>query len=71
MLMQPIFRERFKEYFELISCLVVKQNNKLLMKIHESRPTRTKSLPETNVVNFNHGQGCGSHSNNPNFIKTT
>ncbi|KAK8310136.1 hypothetical protein V6Z12_D02G167300 [Gossypium hirsutum] len=41
----------FKKYSELISCLLVaKQNNKLLMKNHESRPIGSTLFPETNKV---------------------
>ena len=40
-LLQQQYREcRFTKYLELISCLLVdKQNNELLMKNHQSRPT--------------------------------
>ena len=52
-LLQQQYRERrFTKYFELISCfLVAKQNNELLMRNHQSRPTRSKPFPET------HGRG--------------
>ncbi|KAI3443797.1 hypothetical protein Pfo_000462 [Paulownia fortunei] len=50
----------FKKYFELISCLlVVEQNNELLMKNHQSRPTGSKSFPEVNAAiinNFGHSR---------------
>ncbi|KAJ9557575.1 hypothetical protein OSB04_012189 [Centaurea solstitialis] len=41
MLLQQQYRERgFKKYCDLISCLLVaEQNNQLLMKNHETRPT--------------------------------
>ena len=86
MLLQQQYREKgFKQYFELISCLlVVEQNNELLMKNHESRLTEIIPFPEMNVVNFNNrgrrhdrGRGrnnyyfCGGRSNHPNFKRTT
>ncbi|KAK8322277.1 hypothetical protein V6Z12_A12G156300 [Gossypium hirsutum] len=38
------------KYFELISCLLVaEQNNELLMKNHELRPTGSAPFPEANV----------------------
>ncbi|KAK9677430.1 hypothetical protein RND81_11G142800 [Saponaria officinalis] len=47
----------FKKYSELISCLLVaEQNNELLMKNHESRPTGSTPLPEANV-SFNYKRG--------------
>ena len=62
MLLQQQYREKgFKQYSELISCLLVaEQNNELLMKNHESRPTGTTPFPEVNAVNFNNrGRGRG------------
>ncbi|KAI3462508.1 hypothetical protein Pfo_019171 [Paulownia fortunei] len=54
----------FKKYFELISCiLVVEQNNELLMKNHQSRPTGSMIFPEVNaaiVNNFGHSRYRGS-----------
>ncbi|XP_021764611.1 uncharacterized protein LOC110729201 [Chenopodium quinoa] len=49
------YREKgFKKYSELISCLLVaEQNNKLLMKNHESRPTGSTPFPEANVTTHN------------------
>ncbi|XP_022144017.1 uncharacterized protein LOC111013806 [Momordica charantia] len=61
-LLQQQYREKgFKKYSELISCLLVaKQNNELLMKNHESRPTGATPFPEANAVNFNNrGRGRG------------
>ncbi|GKC02942.1 hypothetical protein Tco_0994552 [Tanacetum coccineum] len=59
LLLQQQYRERgFKKYCDLISCLLVaKQNNELLMKNHESRPTRSAPLFEANMVA--HNQNCG------------
>ncbi|XP_057811705.1 uncharacterized protein LOC131025944 [Salvia miltiorrhiza] len=53
-------RERgFKKYSELISCLLVaEQNNELLLKNHELRPTGSAALPEVNAT-FNHDNGRG------------
>ncbi|XP_068309784.1 uncharacterized protein [Pyrus communis] len=69
--MQQQYRERgFTEYSQLISVLLVaEQNNELLMKNHQSRPTGSASFPEVNVVSLevnttssrgnNYKQGCG------------
>ncbi|KAK9750532.1 hypothetical protein RND81_02G203300 [Saponaria officinalis] len=47
-------KARFKKYSELISCLLVaEQNNELLMKNHESRPTGSTPFPEANVAFYN------------------
>ncbi|KAI3448559.1 hypothetical protein Pfo_005224 [Paulownia fortunei] len=55
MLLQQQYRERgFKKYSELISCLLVAgQNNKLLMKNHQSRPTGSKSFSKVNAAIIN------------------
>lgn len=63
LLLQQQYREKgFKKYAELISCLLVaEQNNELLLKNHESRPTGSNPFPEVNVV-FNksvYGRGRG------------
>ncbi|XP_070671525.1 uncharacterized protein [Malus domestica] len=49
-LMQQQYRARgYTEYNQLISVLlVVEQNNKLIMKNHNSRPTRSAPFPEVN-----------------------
>ena len=51
-LQQQQYQEnRFTKYYELISCLlVVEQNNELLMRNHQSRPTRFESFPEVNAI---------------------
>ncbi|XP_073120750.1 uncharacterized protein [Henckelia pumila] len=51
-LMQQQYREKgFKKYSELISFfLVAEQNNELLMKNHEIRPTGANPFPEVNVA---------------------
>ena len=53
-LLQQQYRERrFTKYSELISCLLVaEQNNKLLMKNHQSCPTGSEPFPEVNVILF-------------------
>ncbi|XP_021770592.1 uncharacterized protein LOC110734755 [Chenopodium quinoa] len=50
--LQTQYREKgFTKYSELISCLlVVEQNNEILMKNHESRPTGSTSFPEANAT---------------------
>ena len=41
------------KYSELISCLLVAEyNNKLLLKIHQSRPTSSTPFPEVNGTSF-------------------
>jgi hypothetical protein len=52
--MQQQYRERgFKKYLELISCLLVaEQNNELLMKNHQSRPTGSSPFPKANATSF-------------------
>ena len=61
-LLEQQYRERrFTEYSQLISCLLVaEQNNELLMKNHQSRPTRSEAFPEVNAISSqNHGRGRG------------
>ena len=55
MLLQQQYREKgFKKYSELISCLLVaEQNNELLMKNHEARPTGSTPFPAVNAVTYN------------------
>ncbi|KAK4597752.1 hypothetical protein RGQ29_015316, partial [Quercus rubra] len=49
---------KFKKYSELISCLlVVEQNNELLLRNHQSRPTGSTPFPEVNGVSFESGPG--------------
>jgi hypothetical protein len=58
-LLQQQYRERgFKKYSDLISCLLVaEQNNELLMKNHNSRPVGSQPISEVNSThsggNFN------------------
>lgn len=53
----------YVKYSDLISCLLVaEQNNELLMRNHESRPTGSMPLPKANRVSFHsqgRGRGCG------------
>ena len=70
---------RFKKYYELISCLLVaEQNNELLMKNHQFCPTGTEPFFEVNAISsqtngrgwgYSHGRGRnsryhGTHGNN-------
>ena len=70
MLMQQQYREcNFKKYSELISCLLVaEQNNELLLKNHQSRPTGFAPFPKVNKTSFNNrgnnGQRRGRGKNN-------
>ena len=64
MLLQQQYREkRFKKYSELISCLLVaEQNNELLLKNHEARPTGYAPFPEANAAIYDRqtrGRGRG------------
>ena len=66
-LLQQQYQERkFKKYYELSCLLVAEQNNELLMKNHQSRPTGTEPFPEVNVISSqtkgrgrSHGWGRG------------
>ncbi|GKE86090.1 putative reverse transcriptase domain-containing protein [Tanacetum coccineum] len=64
LLLQQQYRERgFRKYCDLISCLLVaEQNNELLMKNHESRPTGSAPLSEANVATYNQSGGRGRGS---------
>ena len=66
LLLQQQYREKdFKKYSQLISCLLVaEQNNELLMKNYEARPTGYAPFPEVNVTVYQphnqiQGQGRG------------
>ncbi|KAK9740554.1 hypothetical protein RND81_03G044100 [Saponaria officinalis] len=54
LLLSQQYRQRgFKKYSELISCLLVaEQNNKILLKNHQSRTTGTEPLLEVNVTKY-------------------
>ncbi|KAK9677329.1 hypothetical protein RND81_11G136700 [Saponaria officinalis] len=64
--LQTQYREKgFTKYSELISCLLVaEQNNELLMKKHESRPTGSTPLPEANVTSYNEKGNYRDHASN-------
>ncbi|XP_040372895.1 uncharacterized protein LOC121052268 [Rosa chinensis] len=64
MVLQQQYRERgFTKYSDLISCLLVaEQNNELLMKNHQSRPTGSHPFLEANVI-FTSGHGRGGRHN--------
>ena len=63
LLQQKYWERRFTRYSELISCLLVaEQNNELLLKNHQSCPTRSMSLLEVNATSIQtlrHGQWRG------------
>lgn len=52
LVLQQQYRERgFKTYSELISCLLVaEENNQLLLNNHQARPTGSKPLPENPIA---------------------
>ncbi|XP_051133309.1 uncharacterized protein LOC127252968 [Andrographis paniculata] len=69
--LQQQYRERgFNKYCDLITCLLVaEQNNELLLKNHESRPTGASPFPEVNAIQclnnmprFYRGRGRGQGS---------
>lgn len=68
-LLQQQYRERkFTEYSELISCLLIaEQNNELLLRNHEARPVGSAAVPEAHAATHfrrgnNHGNK-GKHGN--------
>ena len=84
LLQQQYLERRFTKYFELISCLlVVEQNNELLMRNYQSRPTGSEPFPKVNAISSQtrgrgrgHGRGRnpryhGSYSNNSQKRKTS
>ncbi|XP_058783471.1 uncharacterized protein LOC131658159 [Vicia villosa] len=49
---------KYIEYSDLVAALLVaEQNNELLIKNHQARPTGTMPYPETNATAFNRGRG--------------
>ncbi|XP_045797770.1 uncharacterized protein LOC123891953 [Trifolium pratense] len=60
-LLQQQYREKgFTKYSQLISCLLLaEQNNQLLMKNHEARPTGAAPFPEVNVASHQYDRGRG------------
>ncbi|XP_070057696.1 uncharacterized protein [Nicotiana tomentosiformis] len=63
MLLQQQYREMgFKKYSKLISHLfIAEQNNGLLIKNHESRPTGSCPFPEVNEMNFHQAKRRRGH----------
>ncbi|XP_017970428.1 PREDICTED: uncharacterized protein LOC108660679 [Theobroma cacao] len=67
---QQYHENGFKKYSELISCLLMaEENDELLMKNLESRSTGYAPFPEVNATSFrnfdrgrNHGRGKGGHN---------
>ena len=55
LVLQQQYRERgFKKYSELVSCLLIgEQNNELLMKNHQARPVGSSPIPEANAMTLN------------------
>ena len=60
-LLQQQYREyRFTKYYQLIACLLVaQQNNEMLLKNHQSRPTGFIPLPEANATIHVNKRGRG------------
>ncbi|GKE27698.1 putative transcription factor interactor and regulator CCHC(Zn) family protein, partial [Tanacetum coccineum] len=61
-LLQLQYRAKgFTKYCDLISCLLVaEQNDELLMKTHETRPTGVAPLLKANMATYNdYSGGCG------------
>ncbi|KAK9724991.1 hypothetical protein RND81_05G113700 [Saponaria officinalis] len=56
LLLSQQYRQRgIKKYSELTSCLLVaEQNNEILLKNHQSRPTGYDSFPEANAIKYDH-----------------
>ena len=74
-LLQQQYRDKgLTKYSELITYLLMaEQNNELLMRNHEARPTGSAPFSEVNVTSFNNfghgrghsrGHGCGRGHNN-------
>ena len=63
MLLQQQYREKgFKKYSELITgLLVAEQNNELLIKNHEACPTGVAPFPEVNAAQHNHFRQARGH----------
>ncbi|KAD7477871.1 hypothetical protein E3N88_01007 [Mikania micrantha] len=61
MILSQQYRERqFTKYSELISCLLVaEQNNKLLLQNHQSRPVGSRPFPKANVASYHSSRGRG------------
>ncbi|XP_074323234.1 uncharacterized protein LOC141660171 [Apium graveolens] len=70
-LLQQQYRVKgFTKYSDLISCLLVaEQNNKLLMKNHESRPPGSSPFPEFNATTYSFGRGRGRGRGRGNQVR--
>ena len=77
MFLQQQYQEcRFTKYYKLISCLLVaEQNNELLIRNHQSRPTGSKPFLKVNAISSQtcgrgrgqgRGRGCG-HGRNARY----
>ncbi|PIN18807.1 hypothetical protein CDL12_08517 [Handroanthus impetiginosus] len=65
LLQQQYCEKDFKKYAELISCmLVAEQNNELLMKNYEARPTSSAPFPEVNAAVLNKPGGGQNRGHN-------
>ncbi|XP_021737582.1 uncharacterized protein LOC110704111 [Chenopodium quinoa] len=66
--LQTQYRENvFKKYSKLISCLLMaEQNNELLMKNHESRPTDSTPFSEANATSHNGKESKNKHHSSSN-----
>ncbi|KAK9668163.1 hypothetical protein RND81_13G038700 [Saponaria officinalis] len=64
LLMSQQYRPRcFKKYSELTSCLLVaEQNNEILLKNHQSRPTRSDLFSEVNAIKYDHKNKGPDHA---------
>lgn len=50
LLQQQYRRNGFTKYSELVCCLLTEQNNELMLKNHQSRPTGSAPFPKLNVA---------------------
>ncbi|XP_058784488.1 uncharacterized protein LOC131659294 [Vicia villosa] len=58
LLQQQYKMREYTEYSDLVAALLAaEQNNELLIKNHQARPTGTMPYPETNAITFNRGRG--------------
>ncbi|KAK9666121.1 hypothetical protein RND81_14G161900 [Saponaria officinalis] len=64
LLLSQQYRQRgFKKYSELTSCLLVaEQNNEILLKNHQSRPTGSDPFPEVNAIKYDHKNKGPDHA---------
>ncbi|KAK9697748.1 hypothetical protein RND81_08G058700 [Saponaria officinalis] len=63
-LLSQQYRQRgFKKNFELTSCLLVaEQNNEILLKNQQSRPTGSDPFPEANAIKYDHKNKGTDHA---------